>query len=245
MKVAAIMQPTYLPWVGYFDLLARSDVFVFLDTVQFAKRSWQQRNRIRTAQGVRWLTVPVRSRGRFTQTIAQVELDDERFVAKHLTTIEQAYARTPAFCDPFESLAAEMRVGAASGKLVELNISLIAHLARVLGIECKCVRSSALAGVGEAQGPVETLAALSQAVGAECYLAAAGSRDYLLADPAPCEERGIAIEVHAYQPAEYPQIAAPDAPFESYLSVIDLLFNVGPERAHELIAAGHRDARPG
>src|SRR3990167_8474438 len=84
----AIMQPTYLPWMGYFDLMDQCDVFVLLDSVQFERRSWQQRNRIKTPQGELWLTVPVLSKGRREQKICQVEIDRSRdFQQKHIRTI--------------------------------------------------------------------------------------------------------------------------------------------------------------
>ena len=88
------MQPTYLPWIGYFDLIDRVDCFVFLDSVQFDRRSWQQRNRVLTTQGPRWVTVPVKSKGRRDQRICDVEIDQSsEFGRKHLETLRHAYHR--------------------------------------------------------------------------------------------------------------------------------------------------------
>ncbi len=98
MKVA-IAQPTYLPWLGYFDLLDQVDKFVLLDTVQFEKQSWQQRNRIKTPTGLMWLTVPVVFRGRLGQRIVDVEIREPEFCRDHLRAVELNYRRAPFFGD--------------------------------------------------------------------------------------------------------------------------------------------------
>ena len=99
MKVA-IMQSTYLPWVGYFALMKSVDVFIILDSVQFSKRSWQQRNQIKTESGAKWLTVPVISKGKKDQLIADVKIDySSKFPESHINMIEQNYRKSPFFGD--------------------------------------------------------------------------------------------------------------------------------------------------
>ena len=120
MKVA-ISQPTYLPWIGYFDLIDQVDRFVFLDTVQFEKRSWQQRNRIRTAEGLLFLTVPVIVKGRFEQKIKDVEIESPFFVRKHLRTIESNYRRAPFFGQYFEELAGLLGMCTVGTRLAEVT----------------------------------------------------------------------------------------------------------------------------
>ena len=92
MSKIAIMQPTFLPWVGYFDLIDQVDTFVFLNDVQFQKQTWQHRNKILTKNGLQWITVPVLTKGRFGQHLQEVSISDQRFASKILTTI---YMHTP------------------------------------------------------------------------------------------------------------------------------------------------------
>ncbi len=101
----AISQPSYLPWLGYFDLIDQVDTFVVLDTVQFEKQSWQQRNRIKTSAGLMWLTVPVVFRGLLGQKILEVEVRDAEFWRKHLRGIEVNYRRAPCFEEYFSQVS--------------------------------------------------------------------------------------------------------------------------------------------
>src|SRR5580704_12957199 len=105
----AISQPTYLPWLGYFDLIDQVDVFVLLDNVQFEKQSWQQRNRIKTPTGLQWLTVPVIFRGRFGQLIKDVEIREAEFWRNHLRAIELNYRRARFFHQYFEELSSRLK----------------------------------------------------------------------------------------------------------------------------------------
>ena len=104
MKIA-ISQPTYLPWIGYLDLIDQVETFVLLDNVQFERQSWQHRNRIKTPSGLHWLTVPVLFRGRFGQLINEVEIRDIEFWRNHLRAIELNYRRAPFFADYFDELS--------------------------------------------------------------------------------------------------------------------------------------------
>ena len=119
MKIA-ICQPTYLPWLGYFDVMDQVDTFVLLDSVQFEKQSWQHRNRIKTATGLQWLTVPVIYRGHFGQPINQVEIRDPEFARKHSRGIELSYRRTPYF-DTYYPELADVLHAQAKGLLADLN----------------------------------------------------------------------------------------------------------------------------
>ena len=121
MKVA-ISQPTYLPWMGYFDLMDQVDVFVILDSVQFEKRSWQQRNRIKTLAGLQWLTVPVAVRGKQGQLIHEVEIQEPAFWENHLRNIELNYRRTPHFETYYTQFANVYKESLSSFRLVDLNL---------------------------------------------------------------------------------------------------------------------------
>lgn len=221
MKVV-INQPTYLAWIGYFDLIDQADLFVALDNVQFVKQSWQQRNRIRTPDGLQWLTVPVEFRGRLGQLLKDVQIRDPSFGRKHIRGIELAYRRAPYFDEYFPSLAAVIE-RRCTGLLSDLNLELIEWAVNALGISTPMVRASNLGLQGKR---TELLAAICEKVGANQYLSPAGSACYLLAEASQLTDRGIEVLFHHYQHPHYRQVFAS---FESYAAVIDLVFNQGPE----------------
>ncbi len=233
-RLVAIMQPTYLPWVGYFDLLDQADVFVFLDDVHFSRQSWQQRNRIRTAKGLEWLTVPVLRKGRGGQLIRDVELNARvPFAEKHLRSVSLNYGRAPHFAEHFEQFGAVLRSAAATGRLVELNISLIDWLASQFDIATRRVRSSGLGAAGERSA---LLLDICRRVGADAYLSPRGALTYLVEDHRLFEQGGLPVFVHSYEHPEYAQVYRPFIPFAS---AIDLLFAVGPESL-KIIRSGRR-----
>ena len=143
MKTVAIMQPTYLPWIGYFSLMDQVDTFVFLDSVQFDKRSWQQRNRIKTSQGELFLTVPLITKGRQSQKIFEVEIDaTQRFSDKHLKTIRNNYTKAAFFSEYWEEISELFHRDCHF--LADLNIALIEWFRTKLDIEVEFVKSSSL-----------------------------------------------------------------------------------------------------
>jgi hypothetical protein len=218
-RTVAIMQPTYLPWSGYFDLMDQCDSFVLLDCVQFDKRSWQQRNRIRTQHGALWLTVPVPSKGRRDQVIRDVEIDREsNFAERHIKTLQHHYRRSTYYERYIEECSAVLRK--EHQYLADLNIELIEWFRHVLGIRGELIRSSALGVHGT---KVERLIAICQAVGAKVYLSPSGARDYIEENNL-FPEHGLELRYHAYNPPPYRQLYGEFVP---YLSVLDLLFNEG------------------
>ena len=218
-KIVAIMQPTYLPWLGYFDLINRSDIFVFLDTVQFEKRSWQQRNRIKTSNGELMLTVPVLSKGRFNQKICDVMLDtSQKFKMKHFNSICLNYKK----CKYYEFYIPELEEIYNSGfnKLSDLNIRLIKWLSVKIGIEKKFILSSQI----ETQGTkTELLFNICKKLNADHYLSPSGSKEYIDENNL-FEKSDIQISYQNYQHPTYNQMYGKFIP---YMSVIDLLFNEG------------------
>lgn len=236
MTTIAIMQPTYLPWIGYFGMVDRADVFVFLDSVQFARRSWQQRNRIKSANGEQMLTVPVLSKGARDQTIADVHVDcGSRFADKHRRAIEHALGKAPYFKDHAGGLSDVLNVG--HERLADLNIELITWISAALGISSRFVRSTQL----DVQGvKAELLADICQALEADVYLSAPGSRDYIEESDA-FDGRGITVRYHDYEHPTYPQLHGAFAP---YMSTIDLLFNVGPHSLQSIRSGYVEGASP-
>jgi len=140
MKVA-ISQPTYLPWLGYFDLIDQVDQFVLLDDAQFVKQSWDQRNRIKSPTALQYLTVPVIFRGRLGQRLCDVEIRDPRFWEKHLRAIEVNYGKAYYFDVYFPHLKEILQHCEPGSKLIDLNLALIQWIASDLGLATPMVRS--------------------------------------------------------------------------------------------------------
>jgi WbqC-like protein family len=233
MKIA-ISQPAYLPWLGYFDLIDQVDTFVLLDSVQFAKQSWQQRNRIKTPSGLQWLTVPVVRRGHFGQRIFEVQIRDAEFWRKHLRAIELNYRRAPFFQQYFPEFG-EILERHSGQKLFHLTRQLIGWFSHVLGLETKILRSSELEPEGR-RG--ELLVNLCRLLRAESYLSPLGSAAYLMDASQLFSRAGIVVGFQHYEHPEYRQRFPP---FESHASVLDLIFNEGPNSL-AILRSGRREA---
>ena len=146
-KTVSISQPTFFPWLGYFQLIMRSNHFILLDDVQFQKRSWQQRNKIRVGSDTIWLTVPVLTKGKFEQKIKDVRISaDKDWRSKHLKTIEMAYSKAPYFNSFFPII--ERIYQFPSVFLAELNIFAILEICEFIGLEPKISRSSQISTSG-------------------------------------------------------------------------------------------------
>lgn len=225
-RTAAIMQPTYLPYLGYFHLIAASDVFVFLDDVQFARRSWQARNRILGAGGEVMLTVPVKKAERET-LVRDIEISEaEPWREKHLASIRHAYASRPGFDQGFPFL--ERTLG-ATGRLADLNASLIQAAAQQLGLESTFVRASDLGCAGHRS---DHLLAICRAVGATEYLSPMGSSDYM-AEDGVFAAAGYPARFQGFVEIPYPQ--GRDG-FVPYMAFVDALMNLGWSGLADLIA---------
>ena len=216
MKVA-IMQPTYLPWIGYFALMKSVDVFIILDSVQFSKRSWQQRNQIKTESGPKWLTVPVISKGKREQLISDVEIDySGKFPESHINLIKQSYRKSKFFNYYSEDFFSILRKKHRS--LSDLSIDLILLIRGFLGIETTIKYSSEFLTKGSKD---ELLAELCEYVGATEYISAPGSKVYL-DESESFTKRNIPVKYFNYEHINYPQL---HGEFVQYMSVIDLIFN--------------------
>jgi len=226
----AISQPTYLPWLGYFDLIDQVDAFVFLDNVQFEKQSWQQRNRIKTPTGLQWLTVPVVIHGRFGQPIQNVQIRDCEFSRKHLRAIELNYGRASFFLQYFPELRLRLTCSAGS-PLLDLNVRLIEWFMTILGIRTRLFFSSALGLPGKR---TELLANICEYFGATEYVSPLGSSAYLLQEVDVLKSRSIKVWFQNYHHPRYRQMFPPFLP---YASMLDLIFNEG-ERALDILRSG-------
>lgn len=224
-KTVAILQPGYLPWLGFFEQLARSDVFVVYDDVQFDKHGWRNRNRIKSPSGPHWLTVPVRHSGKNSPPIHAVEIDARQaWARKHVGTIRQFYADAPCIGRYLPEL--EELLHRRWALLIDLDLAVTALLCRWLGLDRHVARSSAL-GLGGGQS--ERLLNHCLHYGATRYLSGAAARDYL--DTALFTRHGIEVVWQDYRHPVYPQ---PHGPFVSHLSTLDLILNCG-DQSHSIL----------
>jgi hypothetical protein len=234
VTAAAVMQPTYLPWLGYLDLMDQVDTFVLLDTVAFDYRSWQHRNRI-PGPGAEptWLSVPV-SKATRRSAITDVEIaTGAEFPDRHLNVLAQRYRDVPdhGLVDEVTALIS----GAAGGRLVDLTVPLLAWLADRFAVATPVVLASELPGQGRR---ADLLAGLTEAVGADRYVSPPGSLDYLADDHAPFDGRSIEVLVHRY---EHPQYDQGVGAFQSHCSALDLALR-HPEEAVAVMRSGRRSA---
>lgn len=229
--IVAIHQPHYLPWLRYCDKIARADVFVALDDVEFNKNGWQNRNKVKGAAGPQVLTVPVRQR--LGQRIHEVAIPPgQPWARKHLRTIEQAYARTPHLSTFREGL--ERIYAAQWDRLVDLNLEMLRWHLAALGIATPVVRSSELGVEGRA---TQRLVEIVRKVGGTTYLTGAYALQAYL-DPAVMRAAGVRLLLHEWKSPEYAQ-AHPAAGFVPDLATLDLMVAEGP-RAREILAVGGR-----
>jgi hypothetical protein len=219
--VGVILQPSYIPWRGFFDLIHRAHVFVFYDDVQYDKHGWRNRNRIKTPSGTQWLTIPVSSKGNVTTGLA---LSEARIVwtrdwaKKHAMTLHGCYGKAPFFADYAPMLDAFYAL--RPERLVDFTFETTLALASALGISgTRFVRSSELGITG---AKTERLVRILERVGANHYISGPSARSYL--DDAVFAEANIGLEYMVY---EYPAYEQLYPPYDPGVSVLDLLFMKG------------------
>ena len=213
-----VLQPGYLPWLGFFDQMHWADTLVIYDDVQYTKNDWRTRNRIKGTNGPQWLTVPVHFHlGNLIKDVALPE--DKRWVKSHVKSLQFAYAKAKYFDDYF--LPIKELIEAPHERLIDLDMALIMYLKGTLGIDAQILYSSRMQVQGSKS---QRLINICRECGATQYLTGDAARDYL--DVKLFEDNGIEVRYHHYKHPEYPQL---HGEFIPYLSVIDLLFNCGPE----------------
>ena len=223
------MQPTYIPWAGYFEMIDYVDRFVFLDNVQLEKPSWQVRNRIKTRNGELFLTIPVKSASRYQQKIMDTEIIyDQVFPKKHFENIRHSYASSKYFSKVFEII--EKNYSTRFRTLSEFNISIIQDICDYLEIDTEFFVASELESSG-----VKTQLSFDQCVelGGSSFYAANGSKSYLSKEDRFLHSN-LLIEYQEYVCVEYEQLFSG---FLERLSIIDILFNHGKESI-EIIRRG-------
>ena len=229
-KRALITQSDYIPWKGYFQAINQVDELILLDDVQYTRRDWRNRNRIKTPDGLKWLTIPVQVKGRYSQMISETLVADQRWRSKHFETLRHCYSRAPHFgC--YQALLEELYFEERSQFLSEINHSFVSAICDLLGIQTAIRRSSEF---DLPPGKNQRLIAICQHSEITDYYTGRAARAYL--DEKRFSASGINVhwlEYGGYR--EYPQL---HGPFEHAVSVLDLLFMMGPE-APEYIWGAH------
>lgn len=220
-KKVAVVQSNYIPWKGYFDILAAADEFIIFDDMQYTRRDWRNRNLIKTPNGLQWLTVPVKVKGKYHQTIRETEIDGNGWALKHWKTLTQHYRRAKYFSDIAQELE-PLYLEAEYSYLSQLNRALIEWVCAKLNI--KTVLSNSWDYILK-EGKTERLADLCCQAGATEYISGPSAKGYI--DEALFAERSIKLTWFDYTGyREYPQLWGN---FAHNVSIIDLLFNCGNE----------------
>lgn len=218
MKKVAIVQSNYIPWKGYFDLIAVVDEFILYDDMQYTRRDWRNRNKIKTPHGLHWLTVPVQVKGKYHQKIRDTEITDSDWMVKHWKTLTQNYRRATYF-DEIAGLLAPL-YDETYQNLSQLNRLFIEILARYVGIDTKISNSWDYALI---DGKTERLANLCAQAGATEYISGPSAKAYI--DKSVFARHGIKLSWFEYSGyPEYPQLWGN---FEHGVTILDLLFNCG------------------
>jgi len=223
-KKIAISQSNYIPWKGYFDFIAGVDEFVLYDDVQYTKRDWRNRNRIKTPMGLKWLTIPVT--GGQSNLINEVEVADTDWNKKHWQTIRQMYGKAPQF-DVYAGFVEHFYLSANMVMLSDINHHFLAGISKLLGIDTPLSWSTDYNANGEKS---ERLVSICKQAKADVYVTGPAAKAYLDVDLFKSE--GISVEWMDYSGyEEYPQL---HGNFDHAVSILDLLFNTGLDASYYL-----------
>lgn len=227
-----IMQPSYLPWLGYFDLILQSDIFLVYDNVQFDKDGWRNRNRIKTPNGLQWLTVPVLTSGMNKPTNRDIQINNrETWQRKQLASLKTNYSKAVCFSEVWPIVEAVL--SKPWDRLLDLNMRFLNDICDYLGVRKNFKFASDLS-IDLPEGKNEKLIAICKHLGAWEFYEPAGGKGYI--DTPMFESNNIRLTFQDYQHPVYPQL---HGPFVPCLSVIDLLFNCG-KRSLEIIKTNNQ-----
>lgn len=214
-----VLQPGYIPWLGYFDQMGLADIFVHLDDVQYDKGGWRNRNKVKTKEGLPfWLTVPVYSPS--FQNLKAIKTHGDDWRIKHTAFLRQRYPSSVAL-DKFQEMLYAIPAGAT---LLTVNYAVIDFMRQWLGVKTQTVRSSELALRSDV-GKTERLVAICKRFNATSYLSGPSAKDYL--DVLQFADAGVSVEWHAYWTPPYQQTGA--GPFVPNLSALDAILNLGTD----------------
>jgi hypothetical protein len=220
-KTVAIVQSNYIPWKGYFDLIHLADEFILLDDVQYTRRDWRNRNAIKSPNGLLWLTVPVSVKGRQFQAIQDTTISDPGWSRRHWESLRHHYARAPYFAQ-YRPFFEELYRSSTESLLSQVNYRFLKGVCELLGIRTRLSWSRDYRLV---DGKTERLVELCKQAGASTYLSGPSAKAYL--DEERFHTAGIAMRYMDY--TGYPEYEQLFPPFEHRVSIVDLIFNAGPD----------------
>ena len=220
MRVA-IIQSSYIPWKGFFDLIGRVDHYVLYDTVQYTRRDWRNRNQIKTQHGLKWLTIPVETKGRYLQKINETRISDPSWAGEHWRMLRESYAQAP-HMERYGSWLESLYLDDTPEMLSQVNERFIRAIAAELGIATEISSAADDPARGKA---TSALVSICRELGAPHYLSGPSARAYLQEE----EFSAAGIEVEYMDYAGYPEYPQLHPPFEHAVTVLDLLLSVGPE----------------
>lgn len=234
-KSIAIVQSCYIPWKGYFDLINSVDEFVLYDDQQYTRRDWRNRNRIKTAQGTRWLSIPVDVKGKYLQRIDETKVSDPAWSEKHWRTLTHSYSRAP-FFEPYREEVGGLYRAFDDVLLSNINRRFLELACSLLGITTRLTSSTGYEVEGR---KTERLVAICQAASATRYVSGPSARAYL--EPMLFEAAGVELSFIDY--TGYPVYEQLYPPFDHAVTILDLLFHTGPSAPAHMttFAAAARD----
>lgn len=222
MKKVAILQSNYIPWKGYFDIINMVDEFILYDDMQYTKRDWRNRNKIKTHDGIQWLTIPVLNKGKYFQKINETQVADSNWCHDHWRAISLNYKRAEYFDLYADRIHKVYQDCESETYLSKINYRFLKEICDILGIRTKITWSSDYTLV---DGKTERLVGLVQSAGGGYYLSGPAARDYIV--DSYFKDAQIQLEYMNYEGyKEYSQLFGP---YESGVSVLDLIFNMGPK----------------
>ncbi len=227
-KTVAIVQSCYIPWKGYFDLIKSADEFILLDDVQYTRRDWRNRNRIKTKSGLLWLSIPVEARGHYHDRIRDITVSQRTWGQRHWASIAANYARARYFTT-YAPLLRDLYLDDDDVHLSRINFRFLRRICDILGISTKITWSS---DYEVRPGRTERLVSLCRQVGATRYLSGPSAKDYL--ETRLFEKEGIDVAFFDY--AGYPEYPQLFPPFAHQVSIIDLILNVGPDAPRYMLS---------
>ena len=231
-KRIAIVQSSYIPWKGYFDLIRSVDEFVLYDDAQFTRRDWRNRNRIKTAHGLKWLTVPVEMKGKYGQAIKDTRISDPSWGEKHWKSLVHAYSKAPCFSQCAARIE-EVYQDVSDEALSQINYRFLTAICGILGIDTKITWSMDYAATGRKS---ERVLDICGQAGASEYLSGPSARAYL--DESLFEEAGIDVIWMEYD--GYPEYDQLHPPFEHHVTALDLIFHTGTNAPDHMLSGSTR-----
>ncbi|WP_298764385.1 WbqC family protein [uncultured Polaribacter sp.] len=219
MKKILISQSNYIPWKGYFDSISLVDEFIIYDDMQYTKRDWRNRNKIKTAQGLKWLTIPVEVKGKYYQKINETKISDDKWNTKHWDVIKQNYSKATFFKE-YKSFFEDLYLTMNYKYLSEINYSFISTICDFFEIKTKIRFSSEFNLIGN---PTEKLLNLCKDSNAKQYFTGPAAKKYL--DEFLFNNNNVEVKYLDYNNYKYYKQLYP--PFRHDVSILDLIFNEG------------------